>query len=107
MKIAEVRKPLLATPTRKRDRKEEGEWQPGTELQDARITDPEAKMTPKSMTQTAMGSFMVPQTVEERRRALKPSPNIVQDMSASPILKPRRKTQLTKYKVNVNSEILG
>ena len=35
-KIAEVRKPLLATPTRKRDRKEEGEWQPGTELQEAR-----------------------------------------------------------------------
>jgi hypothetical protein len=107
MKIAEVRKPLLATPTRKRDKKEEGEWQPGINLQDARITDPEAKMTPKSMTQTAMGSFIVPQTVEERRRALKPSPNIVPDMSASPILKPRRKTQLTKYKVNANSEILG
>ena len=33
-KIAEVRKPLLATPTRKRDRKDEGEWQPGTELQE-------------------------------------------------------------------------
>jgi hypothetical protein len=57
--------------------------------------------------QTAMGSFMVPETVEERRRALKPSPNIVPNMSALPILKPRRKTQLTKYKVNANSEILG
>ena len=99
MKIAEVGKPLLATPTRKRDRKEEGEWQPGTRLHEARKIDPEVKMTPKRMTQTAMGSFMVPQTIEERRRALKPSSNIVPDMSASPTLKPRRKTQPSRRMV--------
>ena len=55
--------------------------------------DPEVKMTPKRMTQTAMVSFMIPQTKEERRGAIKPNPNMGTDMSASPALKPRRKTK--------------
>jgi hypothetical protein len=102
MKIAEIRKRLLATPTTKRDRNEEGEWQSGTELQEARKIDSEVKMTPKRMTKTSMGSFMVPQTIEERRRALKPSSNIVPDMSALPTLKPRRKTQPSRKMVQAD-----
>ena len=68
-------------------------WQQGTEPQDAKMTDPGTQMTPKRMTQTAMGSFVVPQTVEERKNALKSRSKILLDMSASPILKPRKKTQ--------------
>ena len=40
MKLAEVRKPLLATPTGKRVRQNEGEWRTDRESQEARETVP-------------------------------------------------------------------
>ena len=53
------------------------------------------------MTQTPMGAFLVSQTVEERRLAMKAVSisRIVPDMSALPKLKPRRKLQPGKKKL--------
>ena len=52
-------------------------------------------MTPKMLTQTAMGSFLINQTVEERRKIFKSSykEKKVPDMSASQALKTRKKTK--------------
>jgi hypothetical protein len=57
------------------------------------MTDPGTKMTLKRITQTAIGSFLVPQTVEERRQAFQSGSKILPDMSALPLLKQRKKTQ--------------
>ena len=94
-KIEEVRKPLLATPTRKRERSDESDWQHSKEPEDVRKTVTGTPMTPKMLTQTAIGSFLVHQTVEERRKIFKSSckENKVPDMSASPALKSRKRTK--------------
>jgi hypothetical protein len=94
-KIEEVRKPLLATPTRKRERQDEGDWQHSKEPEDVRKTAAGTPMTPKMLTQTAMGSFLVHQTVEERRKIFKSSckEKKVPDMSVSLALKTRKRTK--------------
>ena len=83
-----VRKPLLATPNQKRSRAEDGEW-------DTDPVGPGVSETPPTRTQTPMNSFLVPQTIEERRQSMLRRSNtkhtIMKDMSASPALKGAKK----------------
>ena len=55
-RIEKVRKPILSTPTRKRERKEEGAWQPTPGQEEIVEASPS---TPRSMRQTPMGTSIL------------------------------------------------
>ena len=71
-------------------RHDEGEWQSVT----------------MNMTQIAKGSFLVAQTLEERRQRIQAmsKSRFVPDRSSSPKLKPRRKHMLSKKKMQEDVE---
>ena len=90
----EIRRYKQLQQTRQWDRiYESGSQTPS--VRELRSQGQEHSETPKRMTQTAMRSFLLAQTLEERRLAMqvKSSSRLVADMSASTILKPRRKLQ--------------
>ena len=66
-RVEELRKPVLTTPTSKRERKEEGAWQPVHGQEEVVVATP---ATPRSMRQTAMGPYLVHQSIEMRKKSL-------------------------------------
>ena len=96
-----VRKPLLVTPNNKRSRAEDGVW-------DTDTMGPGVSETPPRRTQTPMNSFLVPQTIEERRQALARRPTsmvtIMKEMSASPVLKKIKKRRQLDTKKTMESD---
>ena len=89
-----IRKPLVSTPNRKRERREEGQWQTENETKKSRRAVPCTQKT-----QSGIGSFLVPLNVEQRKKILESGSSSnkrkISDMSASPKLKPRRKAKQT------------
>ena len=97
--MEEIRKPLVSTPKRKRERREEGEWQTENETEESRRAVPCTPKTQKKSSQSGIGSFLVPLNVEQRKKILESGSSSnkrkISDMSASPKLKPRRKSKQT------------
>jgi hypothetical protein len=64
--MAEMRKPLVSTPTKKRGMREDGEWQAGILTKDSRGIQSGTPRTPRRPSQSGIGSFLVPLNVEQR-----------------------------------------
>jgi hypothetical protein len=94
-----VRKPLLTTRNQKRTRRDDGEW--ATDQLDHKMI-----VTQTGRVQTPITSFLVTQTIEERRNLITKrqitKPAVVKDMSASPAL---RKSKIKKKGMDSPYEI--
>jgi hypothetical protein len=106
--IAEMSKSLVSTTTRKKGRREEGEWQTEILTKESRGTPSGTPRTPRQPSQSGIGSFLVPLHVEQREkilesRSLSNTKKIV-GRSASPKLKPRRK--ITKQAIKLTMDQL-
>jgi hypothetical protein len=89
--VEELRKPILSTPTRKRERRDDGAWQ-STPGRGETMEGPTS--TPRRLRQTPIGNFLVHQSLAVRRRSLQAvTDGQNPDMSASPQLKTRKKAQ--------------
>ena len=73
-KMEELRSRIIVTPKAKRERKTDGDWErvtlPLIVPEDSASRSQGDSLTPRRLTQTPLSSFMIPQTLEERRAAL-------------------------------------
>ena len=73
-KMEELRSRIIVTPKVKRERQTDGDWErvtlPLIAPEDSASRSQGDSLTPRRLTQTPLSSFMIPQTLEERRAAL-------------------------------------